>query len=202
MSDLRVSVLGASGTYPGPLGPCSSYLVEAQGYRLLLDAGHGSLATLHRFCNPRDIDAVLVSHRHPDHCADLLGLFYARMFAGDGDPTAEPPAIGVYAPEGVAGAVRAPMTASAAAAFDERLVFHPVGAGDHLELGPLSVSLFAGGIGRTDFPTSDHPTLLSAIRDQLLSLPEATRVLPGHGPETTIGQERATNPFLQGMSGG
>jgi glyoxylase-like metal-dependent hydrolase (beta-lactamase superfamily II) len=58
-------------------------------------------------------------------------------------------------------------------------------------------ALFAGGIGRTDFPTSDHNTLINAIESQLMSLPDQTRVLPGHGPETTIGQERVTNPFLQ-----
>ena len=58
-------------------------------------------------------------------------------------------------------------------------------------------ALFACGIGRTDFPTSDHATLIDAIQSQLMSLPNATRVLPGHGPETTIGQERTSNPFLQ-----
>jgi len=58
-------------------------------------------------------------------------------------------------------------------------------------------ALFAGGIGRTDFPTSDHATLIKAIKTQLMSLPDETRVLPGHGPATIIGQERATNPFLQ-----
>jgi len=58
-------------------------------------------------------------------------------------------------------------------------------------------ALFAGSIGRTDFPTSDDAALMRAIHEQLLTLPDATRVLPGHGPETTIGQERATNPFLQ-----
>jgi glyoxylase-like metal-dependent hydrolase (beta-lactamase superfamily II) len=58
-------------------------------------------------------------------------------------------------------------------------------------------ALFAGGIGRTDFPTSDHATLIEAIKTQLMTLPDETRVLPGHGPETTIGHERNTNPFLQ-----
>lgn len=58
-------------------------------------------------------------------------------------------------------------------------------------------ALFAGGIGRTDFPTSDHNMLIDAIRQQLLSLPDETRILPGHGPESTIGRERATNPFLR-----
>ncbi|MFW6060918.1 MAG: MBL fold metallo-hydrolase [Phycisphaeraceae bacterium] len=58
-------------------------------------------------------------------------------------------------------------------------------------------ALFAGSIGRTDFPTSDHAALMRAIREQLLTLPNETRVLPGHGPETTIGRERVGNPFLQ-----
>lgn len=58
-------------------------------------------------------------------------------------------------------------------------------------------ALFAGSIGRTDFPTSDHQTLIHSIRTQLLTLPDNTRVLPGHGPETTIAHERAANPFLQ-----
>ncbi|MEX1016707.1 MAG: MBL fold metallo-hydrolase [Phycisphaeraceae bacterium] len=57
-------------------------------------------------------------------------------------------------------------------------------------------TLFAGSIGRSDFPTSDGPTLMASIRDQLLTLPDDTRILPGHGPETTIAHERATNPFL------
>lgn len=65
------------------------------------------------------------------------------------------------------------------------------------EMALVGDALFAGSIGRTDFPTSDHATLMQAIREQLLTLPDATRVLPGHGPETTIGQERASNPFLQ-----
>lgn len=57
-------------------------------------------------------------------------------------------------------------------------------------------ALFAGSIGRTDFPTSDHAALIQAIHTQLLTLPDATRLLPGHGPETTVAHERQTNPFL------
>jgi glyoxylase-like metal-dependent hydrolase (beta-lactamase superfamily II) len=58
-------------------------------------------------------------------------------------------------------------------------------------------ALFAAGIGRTDFPTADHKTLIDSIKNQLMALPDDTRVLPGHGPATTIGEERANNPFLQ-----
>ncbi len=57
-------------------------------------------------------------------------------------------------------------------------------------------TLFASSVGRTDFPTSDHELLFKSIRTQLLNLPDDTRVLPGHGPETTIGRERRSNPFL------
>lgn len=56
--------------------------------------------------------------------------------------------------------------------------------------------LFAGSVGRTDFPDGDMDQLLASIRDKLFPLPETTRILPGHGPETTIGEERRTNPFL------
>jgi hydroxyacylglutathione hydrolase len=57
-------------------------------------------------------------------------------------------------------------------------------------------TLFAGGIGRTDFP-GGHPTkIIRSIKDRLLPLPGATLVIPGHGPTTTIATERATNPFL------
>jgi hydroxyacylglutathione hydrolase len=57
--------------------------------------------------------------------------------------------------------------------------------------------LFAGSIGRSDLPGGDHDTLLASIQRELLSLPDATLVYPGHGPPTTIGAERATNPFLK-----
>jgi hydroxyacylglutathione hydrolase len=58
-------------------------------------------------------------------------------------------------------------------------------------------TLFAGSIGRTDLPGGDGHQILRSLRDRLLVLPDATRVVPGHGPETTIGVERHSNPFLQ-----
>ncbi len=58
-------------------------------------------------------------------------------------------------------------------------------------------TLFAGSIGRTDFPGSDHATLVRSIRERLYTLPEQTRVCPGHGPATTIGRERRTNPYVR-----
>lgn len=61
--------------------------------------------------------------------------------------------------------------------------------------------IFQGSIGRTDLPGGDHETLLTSIEREVLTLPDATRLLPGHGPETTVGRERSTNPFLQGRAG-
>ena len=62
--------------------------------------------------------------------------------------------------------------------------------------------LFAGSIGRTDLPGGDYPAMLDTLSRVCLTLPDDTLVLPGHGPRTTIGAERATNPFLAGLSPG
>jgi hydroxyacylglutathione hydrolase len=61
-------------------------------------------------------------------------------------------------------------------------------------------TLFAGSIGRTDLPGGDTATLLRSVRDKLLTRDDAAHVLPGHGPTTTIGRERASNPFLQELA--
>src|SRR6202021_161951 len=61
-------------------------------------------------------------------------------------------------------------------------------------------TLFAGSIGRTDLPGGNSGQILASIASRLLILPDETRVLPGHGPATTIGTERLRNPFLRTMS--
>lgn len=58
--------------------------------------------------------------------------------------------------------------------------------------------IFAGSVGRTDLPGGDWATLETSIRQQIYTLPDSTRLLSGHGPETTVGEERRTNPFVQG----
>lgn len=60
-------------------------------------------------------------------------------------------------------------------------------------------TLFAGSVGRTDLPGGNTRQLLRSIQERLLPLPDKTRVLPGHGPATTIGEERQSNPFLQNL---
>jgi glyoxylase-like metal-dependent hydrolase (beta-lactamase superfamily II) len=59
--------------------------------------------------------------------------------------------------------------------------------------------LFAGSIGRTDLPGGDHPTMLRSLAAKVLTLPDDIVVLPGHGEQTSIGRERATNPYLQDL---
>jgi glyoxylase-like metal-dependent hydrolase (beta-lactamase superfamily II) len=71
-----------------------------------------------------------------------------------------------------------------------------------LHFAPLNLliagdTLFAGSIGRTDLPGGDSAQIIDSIQSRLLALPDETRVQPGHGPATTIGAERRTNPWLQ-----
>ena len=71
---MRVTVLGASGSYPSPGGACSGYLVEGAGTTIWLDAGSGTFANLQRHVRDlASIDALVLSHAHPDHWADVLG---------------------------------------------------------------------------------------------------------------------------------
>jgi len=69
---------------------------------------------------------------------------------------------------------------------------------DHLFAGD---TIFAGSVGRSDFEDSDGELLLEVIAEKILPLPDETRVLTGHGDETTVGAERVSNPFLQGLIG-
>jgi ribonuclease BN (tRNA processing enzyme) len=92
---MRLTIIGCSGSFPGPESPASSYLLEAEGFRLLLDLGSGALGVLQRHADLYSIDAVALSHLHPDHCLDMCGYWVARRYA-EGGPK---PAIPVYAPD-------------------------------------------------------------------------------------------------------
>lgn len=78
-------------------------------------------------------------------------------------------------------------------------VLFGVGADEGGRLLLAGDTLFAGAIGRTDLPGGDHSTMLHTLRTRILPLVDDTVVLPGHGPTTTIGRERASNPFLQDL---
>lgn len=82
---MKLTVLGCSGSFPGPGGAASSYLVEADDaggrtWRFLLDLGSGALGALLQRIGPFDLDAVVLSHLHPDHFMDLCGLYVARRY--------------------------------------------------------------------------------------------------------------------------
>ena len=99
---MRLTIVGCSGSYPGPDSTASCYLVEEQHegrtWRVLLDLGNGALGQLHRYADPLDVDAVLISHLHADHCLDLCGYYVMRKY----HPTGAQPRIPVWGPDGTA----------------------------------------------------------------------------------------------------
>ena len=95
---MRLTIIGCSGSFPGPDSPASCYLLEAEGFRLLLDLGNGSVGALQRHAGLYDIDAVCLSHLHADHCLDLCAYWVARTYPPDGPR----PPIPVYGPAGTA----------------------------------------------------------------------------------------------------
>jgi ribonuclease BN (tRNA processing enzyme) len=96
MAPMQLTVIGCSGSFPGPDSPASCYLLEAEGFRLVIDMGNGGLGVLQRHAELFGIDAICVSHLHTDHCIDLSSYWVARQYAPDGPQ----PAIPVYGPRG------------------------------------------------------------------------------------------------------
>lgn len=183
----------------------------------IIDAGMDPDAMINRArASGAAITRVVLTHAHADHIAGLAAvkaafpeaeaLLHRAEKAWPGDPNLN-----------LSAAFDAPFRAPDA----DRLLE----GGETLELGPtrwrvihtpghspggitlyceeagvafVGDTLFAGSIGRFDFPTSNEQDLFHSIRDTLYALPDATRVLPGHMGETTIGREKATNPFVRG----
>ena len=84
MAGMRVTVVGCAGSFPGPDSPASCYLLEAEGYRMVIDLGNGALGVLQRFAGLFSIDAICLSHLHADHCIDLGVYWVARQYSPDG----------------------------------------------------------------------------------------------------------------------
>jgi ribonuclease BN (tRNA processing enzyme) len=95
---MKLTVIGCAGSFPAPDTPCSAYLVEAGGYRLLLDFGTGALGELQKHVDPHLLDAIVVTHLHPDHFFDTCGYAVMRRYS----PGAQPEPIPLYGPQGVA----------------------------------------------------------------------------------------------------
>ncbi len=99
---MKLTIIGCSGSYPGPDSPASCYLLEAdhdgRTWRVLLDLGSGALGVLQRYADPLTVDAVFLSHLHADHCLDLCGYHVLRRY----HPSGHQPRIPVWGPVGTA----------------------------------------------------------------------------------------------------
>jgi ribonuclease BN (tRNA processing enzyme) len=134
---MKLTVVGCSGSFPSADSACSSYLVEADGYRLLVDLGNGALGGLQRHCGLYDLDAIVLSHLHADHCIDMCAYFVARYYRHEGGRCGPIP---VYGPAGTEQRLTAaygdtPSEKSMSEVFD----FRTLTAGAHFETGPFSI---------------------------------------------------------------
>jgi ribonuclease BN (tRNA processing enzyme) len=77
---MRLTILGSNGTYPTPQSPASGYLVQHEDFSVWMDAGSGTFAALANHMDPPDIDAIVLSHAHADHCSDVLAFYYAMKY--------------------------------------------------------------------------------------------------------------------------
>jgi ribonuclease BN (tRNA processing enzyme) len=126
---LTLTILGNSGSYPGPGGSCSGYLVQGGGVSVVIDMGPGSLANLQRHIGLDEISAVVLSHRHPDHWTDLAGLEVALQYGLELDGLA------VY------GTAETHALAEAlASGLSPTMVWHDVTDGSQVDIGGLHLT--------------------------------------------------------------
>jgi ribonuclease BN (tRNA processing enzyme) len=135
---VRLTVIGCSGSYPGPDSPASCYLLEAEHdgrtWRLLLDLGNGALGVLQRHIDPVTVDGVLLSHLHADHCLDLCGFYVLRKY----HPSGPQPRIPVWGPPGTAVRMAKAYDLDEDPGMNEEFEFLPY-AGE-IRLGPFTVT--------------------------------------------------------------
>ncbi|MBE1557258.1 MBL fold metallo-hydrolase [Nonomuraea africana] len=128
---MRITVLGGSGAWPTAGEACSGFLVEHDGFRLLLDLGYAALPRLLETTTAESVDAVVISHGHPDHCADLNPLLRARALGGH-----RPPPLPIHA---LPGSLAAVLSLDRPGMLDEAYRLCEFEAGDRLALGPFTV---------------------------------------------------------------
>jgi ribonuclease BN (tRNA processing enzyme) len=127
---MRLTVLGGCGAWPEAGQACSGFLVEHDGFRLLLDAGYATLPRLLTHVGADQVDAVFITHGHPDHCADLNPLLRARAL-----PDKPAPPLPVYA---LPGALDAVLALDRPGMLDDALTLHEFAGGDSLAIGPFA----------------------------------------------------------------
>jgi ribonuclease BN (tRNA processing enzyme) len=133
---MRLTVIGCAGSFPGPESPASCYLVEADGFRMLLDLGNGALGALQRHVGLYEIDAICLSHLHGDHCLDMNSYWVARTYAPDGPK----PPIPVYGPAGTAGRLAAAQGAGVPPDMSAAFTFETLTPGTR-RIGPFDITL-------------------------------------------------------------
>lgn len=199
----------------GPLGCNCSILADETTLRAtVVDPGEDVdkiLAILER--HHLTVEQIIITHAHIDHvggAVELKQLTGAPIYMNQKDlpllkmMDVQAGWLGVAAPEVVAPDVDASDLLALTIAGHAAQVMHTPGHTEgsiclHLPTPQLLLAgdtLFAGSIGRTDLPGGDLKKILRSLKERLLTLPDETRVVPGHGGATTIGEERETNPFL------
>lgn len=178
---MRLTVLGGCGAWPDARSACSGYLVEHDGFLLLIDPGYATLPRLLALCAASAVDAVLVSHGHPDHCADLNPLLRARALAHSPAPR-----LPVFAPPGALDAV---LALDRPGMLDDAFELREFVPGTSFHTGPFSVRSWllphwepnaglriqaAGTSIAYTGDTGPSPHLLELARDCDLFLAEAT----------------------------
>lgn len=202
-----------------PVGPlqcnCTVLGEEASGEAMVVDPGDNVAHILALLAKHKlTLKQIVVTHGHIDHVGGAVRLKRATgapILLNENDlpllkmMDAQAAWVGVPTPEVAPPDVSAEDGMQAGIAGHTATILHTPGHTQGsicLHFAPENLllagdTLFAGSIGRTDLPGGDGRQILRSIHDRLLPLPDATRVICGHGPETTIGEERERNPFLQ-----
>ncbi|WP_116451224.1 MBL fold metallo-hydrolase [Blastococcus litoris] len=148
---MRLTVVGCSGSAPGPRSAASCYLVEQDGFRLLLDLGNGAFGALQGLADPDSIDAVFLSHLHADHCLDVAPFVVWHRYSGRATKEQVP----LYAPVAAERRLALAYDADGEGVTDV-FDFVPVGPGS-FTLGPFDVTL-----ARTAHPVECYAIRLTA----------------------------------------
>jgi ribonuclease BN (tRNA processing enzyme) len=148
---VRLTVVGCSGSGPGPASPASCYLVEQDGFRLLLDLGNGSFGALQGVIDPDTVDAVYLSHLHADHCLDVAPFVVWHRYSGRSSGRRIP----LYAPAGAERRLALAYDGGGPALADvfEFAVVTP---------GSFTIGPFAVQTARTAHPVECHAVRLTA----------------------------------------
>jgi ribonuclease BN (tRNA processing enzyme) len=141
---IRLTVLGACGTYPSAGRACSGYLLEAssgeRSAKVWIDTGSGTLANLLRYTTLPEVDAIWLSHLHVDHSSDLPVAYYALRY-GDYDPPPKP--VPVYGPAGWAERMAGFIQTESPPAIEEAFQVHELHDRERVHLGPLDLTAVA-----------------------------------------------------------